>query len=203
MVKAVQYSSLDKSTIPTSNFEMSKTFAHEDCVVELTVQQQQLASLSKTAAQDPNEMKEFNVFRDYFGLCQVVTSFLKMVPCEESAEDENRCSVQREVCERGDSLGSAGSDLSSSNSVESMEVANTLYYSTYTQGFVSQAFTEPVTSLMVEERQNGLQPLPLSLLLERNFGTQLPAVQTIKKPQVCQLYKLVLKCGRVRKCQPL
>ena len=209
MLKAVQYSSLDASAISASNFDMSTTTAHEDCVVELTVQQQQQqqpASLPETAAQDPKEMEEFNVFRDYFGLCQVVMSFLKTVPLEESTEDENGeesvlYEEQREGRERRDSLGSAGSDLSSSNSVESVEVAD-IYYSAYNQGFVSQAFTEPVTSLMVpvEEKHNGLRPIPPSLLLERNFGTQLPAVQTAKKPQVClhsQLYKLALKCGRV------
>ena len=207
MLKAVQYN-LDAGAIPASNFDMSTTTAHEDCVVELTMQQQQQqqqpTSLSETAAQDPNEMEEFNVFRDYFGLCQVVMSFLKTVPLEESAEYENGeesvlYEEQREGRERRDSLGSAGSDLSSSNSVESVEVAD-IYYSAYSHGFVSQAFTEPVTSLMVEEKQNGLRPLPPSLLLERNFGTHLSAVQTAKKPQVClhsQLHKLALKCGRI------
>ena len=209
MLKAVQYSSLDGGTIPTSNYDVSTTAAHEDCVVEM-VQQPPSLSESSTQAQGPSEMEEFNVFRDYLGLCEVVMSFLKTVPLEETEDDNGMEEAifyeeQREAGrERRDSLGSAGSDYSSSNSAESVEVAD-IYYSAYSQGFVSQAFTEPVASLISE--QNGLRPLPPSLLLERNLGTQLPAVQAAKKPQVCLLSQLCKRAlsnvGEPDKCQPL
>lgn len=201
MLKAVQFSSLDANTLPGSEFNMStmsspcSTTTHDNHVM-----QQQPPSLDEAAAQDPVEMEEFNVFRDYLGLCDVVRSFLKVVPLEETEERvEETYEGIREVRERRDSLGSAGSDFSSSNSVESVEVAD-IYYSAYSQGFMTQAFTEPVSSIVtqeLEEKQNGLRPLPPSLLLERNLGTKLPAVQAAKKPQVCllsQLCKYALHC---------
>ena len=161
---------------------------------------QQPPPLGEAATQDPVEMEEFNVFRDYLGLCDVVRSFLKAVPLEETDDrtEEAYEELREAVRERRDSLGSAGSEFSSSNSVESVEVAD-IYYSAYSHGFVSQAFTEPVSSIVTQEleKQNGLRPLPPSLLLERNLGTKLPAVQSAKKPQVCllsQLCKYALKC---------
>lgn len=201
MLKAVQFSSLDANALPaSSDFDMStmstpcSTTAHDNHAV------QQPPSLSEAATQDPVEMEEFNVFRDYLGLCDVVRSFLKVVPLEETEDRvEEGYEEIREGRERRDSLGSAGSEFSSSNSVESVEVAD-IYYSAYSQGFVSQAFTEPVSSIVtqeLEEKQNGLRPLPPSLLLERNLGTKLPAVQPAKKPQVCmlsQLCKYALNC---------
>ena len=204
MLKAVQFSSLDAGTI-ASTYDvstMSSITAHEEHVEE----QPPPLSLDESA-QDPTEMEEFNVFRDYLGLCDVVMSFLKTVPCLEEPDEDNGpeqtyqiLPEQQEGRERRDSLGSAGSDFSSSNSVESVEVAD-IYYSTYGQGFVSQAFTEPVSSIgsqVFEEKQNGLRPIPPSLLLERNFGTRVPVIQPAKKPQVCLLIRLckcALKCA--------
>lgn len=192
MLKAVQFSSLGNGSVPATNYDMSTvsstTTNHEERVVELV--QQPPTFVVESATQEPAEMEEFNVFRDYLGLCDVVMSFLKTVPLEE-AEDRNGCEEtyeerQREGHgrERRDSLGSAGSEFSSSNSVESVEVAD-IYYNAYAQGFMSQAFTESVGSMDFEEKQNALRPLPPSLLLERNLGTRLPAVQPAKKPQVC------------------
>ena len=176
---------------------MSTTTTHEERVVEL-VQQPPAHSL-QSANQEPAEMEEFNVFRDYFGLCDVVMSFLKTVPLDEAedndgAEETYEQELEGQGRERRDSLGSAGSEFSSSNSVESVEVAD-IYYNAYNQGFVSQAFTESVGSIVshdFEEKQNGLRPLPPSLLLERNLGTRLPAVQAAKKPQVCSYAQLVV-----------
>lgn len=201
MLKAVQFSSLDTGTMSTSEYNvttMSSTTTHEDHVVSMVQQQPPLA---ETATQDPAEMEEFNVFRDYLGLCDIVMSFLNIVPMEE-VEDSNGAEEaydEQERRERRDSLGSADSEFSSSNSVESVEVAD-IYYNAYSQGFVSQAFTDPCASVISQElgeKQNGLRPLPPSLLLERNLGTKLPAVQPAKKPQVClliQLCKCALNC---------
>ena len=192
MLKAVQFSFLGSGSLPASNYDMSlhstmssTTTTHEEHVVELM--QQPPTLVVESATQEPAEMKEFNVFRDYLGLCDVVMSFLKTVPLEETEDrngsEETYEEQQREgqSRERRESLGSAGSEFSSSNSVESVEVAD-IYYSAYAQGFMSQAFTEPVD---FEEKQNALRPLPPSILLERNLGTRLPAVQPAKKPQVC------------------
>lgn len=206
MLKAVQFTSLDTTAIPAASTydimsTMSTATTHEEHVVDLV--QQQPPTLTEPPTQDPAEMEEFNVFRDYFGLCDVVMSFLKTVPLEETDDSNGAEEVfyeeQREGRERRDSLGSAGSEFSSSNSAESVEVAD-IYYSAYNQGFMSQAFTEPVVSVVsqeFEEKPNGLRPLPPSLLLERNLGTRIPAVQPVKKPQVClliQLCKYALEC---------
>ncbi len=210
MLKAVQFSSLDASTLPASDFDMStmstpgSATAHDNHAV------QQPPSLGEAATQDPVEMEEFNVFRDYLGLCDVVRSFLKVVPLEETEDRvEEAYAELREGRERRDSLGSAGSEFSSSNSVESVEVAD-IYYSAYSQSFMSQAFTEPVSSIVtheLEEKHNGLRPLPPSMLLERNLGTKLPAVHPAKKPQVCLLNQLrtqlCARCGRTSKHMPL
>lgn len=199
MLKAVQFSSFDANQHPASDYDMStmstpcSTTTHDNHVV------QQPPSLGEVAAQQPVEMEEFNVFRDYLGLCDVVRSFLKVVPLEETDDTvEEAYEEIREGRERRDSLGSAGSEFSSSNSVESVEVAD-IYYSAYSQGFMSQAFTEPATSIVtheLEEKQNGLRPLPPSMLLER---TKLPAVQPAKKPQVCLLNQL---CKYALNCEP-
>lgn len=200
MLKAVQFSSLDANTLPASDYDMStmstpcSTTTHDNHVV------QQPPSLGEVATQQPVEMEEFNVFRDYLGLCDVVRSFLKVVPLEETEDTvEEAYEEIREGHERRDSLGSAGSEFSSSNSVESVEVAD-IYYSAYSQGFVSQAFIEPVSSIVtqeLEEKQNGLRPLPPSMLLERSLGTKLPAVQPAKKPQVCLAQSIVQICTQL------
>ena len=62
---------------------------------------------SPVTAQDPAEMEEFNLFRDYFGLINLVKSFI----AKEQINYDQR--------ERRDSLGTAGSELSSSNSADS------------------------------------------------------------------------------------
>lgn len=193
MLKAVQFSSLEASTLPYDMSTVSslpKTLG--SAAITHDVQQQPLIVV-ETATKEPIKMEEFNVFRDYLGLCDVVRSFLKVVPLEEAeGRIEQVYEEIREGRERRDSLGSAGSEFSTSNSVESVEVAD-IYYSAYSHGFMSQAFTEPISGIFTHElddKQHGLRPLPPSLLLERNLGTKLPAVQPVKKPQVCLLSQL-------------
>ncbi len=74
------------------------------------------------------EMEEFNQFRDYLGLINLVKSFA-IVP-EETASPTSEYSFEQDMRERRDSLGSAGSEFSSSNSAESIEVAD-IYYTVY------------------------------------------------------------------------
>lgn len=119
-------------------------------------------------AQDPAEMEEYNLFRDYLGLFNLIKSFSNV-----STPEDVNADYKEEVRERRVSLGSTGSECSSSNSAESVEVAD-IYYTTYGQGvnMFKQAFTEPV-----EDLKNDSTPLPSSLLLERT-------TTSIKKPQV-------------------
>ena len=119
--------------------------------------------------QDPAEMEEFNLFRDYLGLFNLVKSFSTV-----STPEDVNAEYKEEVRERRASLGSTASECSSSNSVDSVEVAD-IYYTAYGQGVSAfkQAFTEPVEDMKTEST-----PLPSSLLLERNHHN------TIKKPQV-------------------
>jgi hypothetical protein len=126
---------------------------------------------SQEKAAEPAEMEEFSVFRDYFGLINLVKSFAN-VP-DDLAGPASDYSAEQEIRERRDSLGSAGSEFSSSNSAESIEVAD-IYYTTYGQDIlgVKQAFVDPL----------GEDSLKMStLLLEHKIITSAAA----KKPQVC------------------
>ncbi len=139
--------------------------------------------MPKTAEVDqPEEMEEFKLFRDYFGLCNLVKS-LANVPddldspfsSDFSYEQEIR---EQEIRERRDSLGSAGSEFSTSNSAESIEVAD-IYYTAYGQdgimGNVKQGFMDPRDECLKVATSN---TLPTShLLLEHKIITS-------KKPQV-------------------
>lgn len=142
-----------------------------------TFLQQQQQSQEKAA--EPAEMEEFNVFRDYFGLINLVKSFVN-VP-DNLASPPSDYSTEGEVRERRDSLGSAGSEFSSSNSAESIEVAD-IYYTAYGHDILGmkQAFMDPVG-----EEGFKMASLPTSLLLEHKIITSAAA----KKPQVCEVRK--------------
>ena len=152
-------------------------------VVEQQLQQQQQQQQSQEPkseeAGQPEEMEEFKLFRDYFGLCNLVKS-LANVP-DDLDSPLSDYSYEQEIRERRDSLGSAGSEFSSSNSAESIEVAD-IYYTAYGQdgmmAGVKQAF-------MADPRDDSLKAntpnsLPTSLLLEHKIITSVAA----KKPQV-------------------
>lgn len=133
--------------------------------------------------QDPAEMEEFNLFRDYLGLFNLVKSF-----CAKEEPVNNTDSPlqydDNEMRERRDSLGSAGSEFSSSNSTESYEIMDLYYpYGQDSNMLLRQGFMDPEESL--PGLKSDLGPLPPSLLLERNLRTRLPTQQPPKKPQVC------------------
>lgn len=140
-------------------------------------QLQQQGQQFQEGAGEPGEMEEFKLFRDYFGLINLVKSFAN-VP-DELAIPSSDYSYEQDLRERRDSLGSAGSEFSSSNSVESIEVAD-IYYTAYgregIQG-MKQAFMDP--------REDNLKvvtstsSIPTALLLEHKIATA-------KKPQVCK-----------------
>lgn len=133
--------------------------------------------------QNQDQMEEYNMFHDYLGLLQLVKSFAR----ESSASPM----PTEEVRERRDSLGSAGSDLSSSSSGDAAEVAD-LYYYGGAEVF-KQAFAEPVddiphlpglgnvSSSNMTFSGDSSGPLPHSLLL----GSTTKLHTTAKKPQVC------------------
>lgn len=129
----------------------------------------------QAAAVEPVEMKEFNLFRDYFGLINLVKSFAN-VP--DDMISPITTSYLSELRERRDSLGSAGSEFSS-NSVESVEVAD-IYYSSYGRGAermlrMKQAFGNSGEEDVIPTI------IPTSLLLEH----KIIAATAVKKPQVC------------------
>lgn len=136
------------------------------------------------------EPAEFNVFRDYFGLINLVKSFAN-VP-DDLVSPASDYSFEQDMRERRDSLGSAGSEFSSSNSAESIEVAD-IYYTAYGHDGIlgmKQAFMDPM-------RDEGMKmnSLPTSLLLEHKIITSAAA----KKPQVCVYAKweIVVCCWQV------
>lgn len=129
------------------------------------------------------EPEEFNVFRDYFGLINLVKSFANVPDDLISPTSDYSFEFEGEMRERRDSLGSAGSEFSSSNSAESIEVAD-IYYTAYGNGNVGilgmkQAFMDHGREdMMSVGTSNGL---PASLLMEHKIITSAAA----KKPQVC------------------
>jgi protein nanos 1 len=129
-----------------------------------------------------DEMEQYDVFHDYLGLVQIVKSFAR--------ESSSSPTADRDLRERRDSLGSAGSDFSSSSG-DAAEVMDVYYTYGGAEGF-KQAFTEPVDDLPpLPGLGNGsgisfggdtCGPLPHSLLL--GSTTKLPTAAS-KKPQVC------------------
>ena len=130
-----------------------------------------MTSESSVTAQDPAEMEEFNLFRDYFGLVYLVKSF--------SAKEE----IEYDQRERRDSLGSAGSEFSSSNSADSCDIMDLYYpYASDATAIFRNSFAAPIEpheESMAVSRSSESRPLPQSLLFER------PTHQPAKKPQVC------------------
>ena len=147
------------------------------------LQQQQQQQQYQEGAEEPAEMEEFKLFRDYFGLINLVKSFAN-VP-DDLVSPSSDYSLEQELRERRDSLGSAGSEFSSSNSMESVEVAD-IYYTAYGHGNdgilgMKQAFMDPrEDSLKVATSASGL---PTSLLLEHKI---MASAAMAKKPQVCK-----------------
>ena len=139
--------------------------------------------------QTHDQMEEYDVFHDYLGLVQIVKSF---------AREGSSSPTDQQLRERRDSLGSAGSDFSSSSSGDAAEVMDAYYTFGGAADVFKQAFTEPVDDLshLSSTLSTGLgsgtsintitfggdssAPLPHSLLL--GSTTKFP---TAKKPQVC------------------
>lgn len=133
----------------------------------------------ETSQEPPVEMEEFNLFRDYLGLINLVKSF---------ATKEGGTSAQEsDARERRDSLGSSGSEFSSTNSTESCCDVMDLYYPSYPQ----EAFrhlSESDETLLALGPSSETGPLPPSLLFQRNLSSKLPTQPQplpSKKPQVC------------------
>lgn len=143
-----------------------------------------------TNAQGPygQMMGEFNVFHDYLGLVKIVEGFVR---------ESSRSPIDHELRERRDSLGSAGSDFSSSSS-DGPEVVD-VYYPYGGGDMFKQAFTEPLDDLhhlpglgtgsgpspFGGPGDSSSGPLPHSLLLgSATTTTKLPTAAA-KKPQVC------------------
>ena len=189
MLKALQISSPVEQQAATAEMELNSAAngpdgagAMEYSAAEVPtntaatfLQQQQPQSQEKAA--EPDEMEEFNVFRDYFGLINLVKSFAN-VP-DDLASPASDYSIDQEMRERRDSLGSAGSEFSTSNSAESIEVAD-IYYTAYGHDMLGmkQAFMDPAAG----EDCMKMASLPASLLLEHKIITSAAA----KKPQVCK-----------------
>ncbi len=159
MLKALQLTPLDSADLDSSTTPQRDT---------------QLAT-----NQDPvAEMEEFNLFRDYLGLINLVKGF--------AMKEDGNCA--QEPRERRDSLGSSGSEFSSTNSAESCCDIMDLYYPSYPQ----EAFknlVEPEESLPgLGALSSETGPLPPSLLFQRNLSSKLPTHPhhfQVKKPQVC------------------
>lgn len=131
---------------------------------------------------ESEEMEEYNLFRDYLGLFSLVKSFAVKVKDAGSNSNASCSQGEVEVRERRDSLGSAGSELSS-NSTESSDLLD--LYSVYPYVVPEAAAAFYKTSFEVDSDSFPMQPcesrpLPPSLLLEK-LPTQLPT----RKPQVC------------------
>lgn len=127
---------------------------------------------STSASPELDEMEEFNVFRDYLGLFNVVKTFC--------IKEEPTATLEYEFRERRDSLGSAGSE--SSNSVESYDIAEIYFPYSAETNYFKPVSAEPGESLPGLINSSESRPLPPSLLLERNFGAR---HQPVRKPQVC------------------
>ena len=142
-------------------------------------------------AEEPVVMEEYNLFRDYLGLFKLVKS-LANVPDDfmSLSNADGYSAMEEEVRERRDSLGSAGSEFSSCNSAESVEVAD-IYYTAYGRAAdgvlgLKQAFLEsgeesarestPITTTTI---------IPNSLLLDHK-------IIAAKKPQVSKLCSLCI-----------
>ena len=136
---------------------------------------------------ETGQMEEYDMFHDYLGLVQLVKSF---------ARESLSSPTDQECRERRDSLGSAGSDFSSSCSGDAAEVMD-LYYPYGGADTFKQAFTEPAEDYMshlpgLDNGSSGSSvsfggdsagPLPHSLLLAST--TKLATTAASKKPQVC------------------
>lgn len=191
MLKAIQISSPAEQQAATAELErnaapndptgaaaMEYDVSTDVAAVAHQLQQQQGQGYQE-GAEEPEEMEEFNLFRDYFGLINLVKSFAN-VPDELASPSEY--SYDQELRERRDSLGSAGSEFSSSNSAESVEVAD-IYYTAYGRDGIlgmKQAFVDPgVENMKVATPTTS--GVPTTLLLEHKIITSAVA----KKPQVC------------------
>lgn len=163
---------LDNPSIATATLSVGSSCSTSESVEDETFPLQ---------SQDQVQMEEYDMFHDYLGLVQLVKSF---------ARENSSSPTDHELRERRDSLGSAGSDVSTSSSGDAAEVMD-LYY-TYGVEMYKQAFTETVDDLSsLPALGNGCSsmnfvgdasgPLPHLLL---GSTTKLPAAAT-KKPQVC------------------
>lgn len=196
MLKAIQTTPGPEQQVATAEMELGATAnqpagaAALDYEVQAMVaqqlqqqqQQQQQAQLQQhhpqeAAVEEANEVGEYDLFRDYFGLINLVKSFAN-VP-DELASPTNEYSFEEDLRERRDSLGSAGSEFSSSNSAESVEVAD-IYYTAY----AGQESILRMKQAFMDAGEDGLKSasstgavLPTSLLLEHK-------IITAKKPQV-------------------
>lgn len=192
MLKAVNVTTPNGHHAALAEMEVSSNLPTAAAALEYEVQPLPVPTNNIMAQQlqlqppeEPVEMEEFNLFRDYFGLFNLVKSFAN-VPDDfmsSSTTSDYYPSLEQELRERRDSLGSAGSEFSSSNSAESVEVAD-IYYTAYGGGAegmlnLKQAFMDPG-----EENAKGsvhTTGIPTSFLLEH----KIIAATAAKKPQVC------------------
>ena len=188
MLKAIQVSAPIEQQTATAEMESASANGPVGAAIEYSIQpptnapattlQQQVQEHQEEPTEP--EMEEYKLFRDYFGLINLVKSFAN-VP-DELISPTSEYSFEQELRERRDSLGSAGSEFSSSNSAESTEVAD-IYYTAYgRENLMKQAFMDPIREDSMMKMAN---PNPSSMLLEHKIITSIVA----KKPQVCSYDK--------------
>ena len=137
--------------------------------------------LPPVASEELPEMEEFKLFRDYLGLFNLVKSFgMKEEPTASDASTEMDC----EFRERRDSLGSAGSEFSSSNSAESCDIMDFCYLPYGSEVAYKHGF-EFEDSLARSHSPTETRPLPPSVLFDSNLSRKLPTQHQTRKPQVC------------------
>lgn len=172
------------SNLPSAAAALEYEVQPQPVPVNNTMAQQQQGTKPPAEAEEPVVMEEFNLFRDYLGLFNLVKSFSN-VPDDlmSPSTTSDYSSFEQEIRERRDSLGSAGSEFSSSNSAESVEVAD-IYYTAYGRGAegmlnMKQAFMDSGEESAKDNTPTTITTIiPTSLLLEHKFIAA-------KKPQVC------------------
>lgn len=191
MLKAIQVSAPIEQQAATAEMESASANGPVGAAIEYSIQpptnavatalQQQQALEHLEQPTKAPEMEEYKLFRDYFGLINLVKSFANVTDELISPSSDREYSFEQDMRERRDSLGSAGSEFSSSNSAESIEVAD-IYYTAYGRDNLldmKQAFMDPIR----EDSMMNLKMANTSMLLEHKIITSIVA----KKPQVCKV----------------
>lgn len=199
MLKAIQVPVPIEQQAATAEMQSASASGPVGAAIEYSIQPptNAAATMLQQQAQEHQEeapeMEEYKLFRDYFGLINLVKSFAN-VP-DELISPTSEYSFEQELRERRDSLGSAGSEFSSSNSAESIEVAD-IYYTAYGRDNLldmKQAFMDPIREDSMMKMANTTST---SMLLEHKIITSIVA----KKPQVCHYDKLNTNSGTTMAC---